>query len=380
MSFTFFHNLSYNKTILPKEETDVKDLGNKLLLFLICSYFMYFNDLTPLALTALTAALSISSLCTFFKDSRFSLLLLWGYLLGTLMLPLFSIYLPLLAYDICQSRHKSLLAALGAAEFLYCFQLSPAMQAAFLVTTLCALLLYRYASHLDLLRLELHRTQDDSQEFTSALQERNHALIQNQDSEIRVATLSERNRIARSIHDNVGHLLTRSLLQTGALIVLNHQPDLKEPLSTLHDTLNTAMTSIRESVHDLHDESIDLHTALKDIIQGISSPSIELEYDMGTDIPRDLKYTFIIIVKEAVNNIQKHSNATTAQILVREHPGFYQLHIQDNGSSAALPLSGYGSGIGLSNMTERVHALDGTIDFRTEHGFQIAITIMKKEF
>ncbi len=366
--------------IMPKEETDVKDLGNKLLLFLICSYFMYLNDLSPLAVTALTAALSISSLCTYFKNSRAASFLLWCYLPVTVVLPLFSIYLPLLTYDVCQCRQKSLLAALAAAELLYCIQLSPAMQAAFLVTTLCAILMYRYTSQLDLLRRELHRTQDDSQESAATLQERNRALIQNQDAGIRVATLSERNRIARSIHDNVGHLLTRSLLQTGALMVTNRQPDLREPLSTLQDTLNTAMTSIRESVHDLHDESIDLYTALADIIRGITTPSIELEYDMGSDIPRDLKYTFIIIVKEAVNNIQKHSNATTARILVREHPGFYQLHIQDNGSSATLPLSGYGGGIGLSNMTERVHALDGTIDFRTEHGFLIAITIMKKEF
>lgn len=358
----------------------MKDLGNKLLLFFICSYYMYFNDLTPLALTALTIALSISSLCTFFRGSRISPCLLWGYLFGTLMVPLLGIYLPLLTYDVCQSRQKPLLFALLAAELFYCFQLSPAMLFAFLATTLCAILLYHYTCHLDMLRQELYRTQDDSQEFASTLQERNYALIQNQDSEIRVATLSERNRIARSIHDNVGHLLTRSILQTGALMVMNQEPSLEEPLSTLHDTLNTAMTSIRESVHDLHDESIDLPTALRDIIKGITSPSIELEYDMGNLVPRDIKYTFIVIVKEAVNNIQKHSNATSAHILAREHPGFYQLQIQDNGSGATLPLSGYGSGIGLSNMTERVHALDGTIDFHTEHGFQISITIMKKEF
>ena len=358
----------------------MKDLGNKLLLFLVCSYFICFNDLTPMALTALTAALSISSLCTFFKNSRVPLWLLWGYLAAALIVPPLGIYLPLLTYDICQSRQKSLLAALAASELLYCFRLPPAMLFAYLATTLCAVLFQHDARNIEILRRELYQTQDDSQEFASALEERNHALMQNQDSEIRVATLSERNRIARSIHDNVGHLLTRSILQTGALMVTNREPALEEPLSTLHDTLNTAMTSIRESVHDLHDESIDLPTALGDVIEGISSPAIELEYDMGESVPRDIKYTFIVIVKEAVNNIQKHSNATSAHILAREHPGFYQLHIQDNGTSATLPFSGYGSGIGLSNMAERVHALDGTIDFRTEHGFQIAITIMKKEF
>ena len=54
-------------------------------------------------------------------------------------------------------------------------------------------------------------------------------MRQNQDYEIHLATLKERNRIAREIHDNVGHLLSRSLLQTGALQVMNHDKALDAP-------------------------------------------------------------------------------------------------------------------------------------------------------
>lgn len=46
-------------------------------------------------------------------------------------------------------------------------------------------------------------------------------MQRNQDYEIYLATLKERNRIAREIHDNVGHMLTRSILQLGALSVIN---------------------------------------------------------------------------------------------------------------------------------------------------------------
>lgn len=73
---------------------------------------------------------------------------------------------------------------------------------------------------------------------------------------MRLATLNERNRIAREIHDNVGHLLSRSLLQVGALQVVNRDETVRQGLDTMRDTLSGAMDSIRRSVHDLHDESV----------------------------------------------------------------------------------------------------------------------------
>ena len=71
--------------------------------------------------------------------------------------------------------------------------------------------------------------------------------MEKQETEVHLATLKERNRIAREIHDNVGHMLSRSILQLGALKALNHDSSLSAPLSELHKTLNTAMDSIRTS-------------------------------------------------------------------------------------------------------------------------------------
>ena len=80
------------------------------------------------------------------------------------------------------------------------------------------------------------------------------------------------------------------------------------------------------------------------------------------------------IVKEAVNNIQKHSNAKNASIRVCMHPGFYLLSIADNGTKISTTDS---RGIGLSNMEERVRALNGVIRFDTENGFKITIIIRR---
>ena len=96
-------------------------------------------------------------------------------------------------------------------------------------------------------------------------------LLEKQDYEIQVATLNERNRIAREIHDSVGHLLSRSILQLGALKAVHRQePELNAQLDTLKSTLSQAMDSIRESVHDLHEESIDLRSQLETLCRGFT--------------------------------------------------------------------------------------------------------------
>ena len=68
---------------------------------------------------------------------------------------------------------------------------------------------------------EIRRIKDDSEERTLLLAEKNKALQEKQNYEIYAATLRERNRIAREIHDNVGHLLSRTILLTGAAKTVN---------------------------------------------------------------------------------------------------------------------------------------------------------------
>ena len=57
-------------------------------------------------------------------------------------------------------------------------------------------------------------------------------------------------------------MLSRSILQSGALSAINQQENMQQPLNDLKDTLSLAMTSVRESVHGLHDGSIDLESAI----------------------------------------------------------------------------------------------------------------------
>lgn len=229
-------------------------------------------------------------------------------------------------------------------------------------------------------QMKLHSMRDASMEHDMLMEQMNHQLIEKQNAQIYNATLKERNRIAREIHDNVGHMITRSILQVGAIGVINTDERLKAPISDLKSTLDTAMDSMRKSVHDLYDESVDLRQALAKLKPTDSAFAFSLEYDCEDDVPRDVKYAFIAIAKEAVNNAVKHSNGDEIRIIVREHPAFYQLEIMDNGTSVdERSLSGEtGDGIGIKNIKERVAAIGGTMRIKADDGFRIFVTLMKK--
>lgn len=237
-----------------------------------------------------------------------------------------------------------------------------------------AFLLQRRTANLLFLKEQWLQTRDDSRELTLLLKEKNQMLLKNQDNEIYTATLKERNRIAREIHDHVGHMLSCSILMTGAAKTINDDPAVGQTLNQLEDTLHAAMDNIRRSVHDLHDESVDLKDALERLCASCAFCPVTLAYDMERFVPAEIKYCLIAIVKEGLHNIAKHSNARQAQISLQEHPGLYQLSIKDNGTqkkNSSLP------GMGLANITDRVHSLGGSMQIYREDGFQLFITIPK---
>ncbi len=227
----------------------------------------------------------------------------------------------------------------------------------------------------DALIYEIKRIRDDSEEFRQVTIENNKLLRQKQDNEITMATLKERNRIAREIHDNVGHLLSRSILQVGALQATHKEETLSSALKQVSATLNESMTSVRNSVHDLHNESLDLQDRAKEILDKMENYEITLEYDLSANVPMEIKYSFLSILQEAVNNIEKHSDADKISVGMMEHPGFYQLVIRDNGHAGKIN----DTGIGLYNMRTRVEELKGNISFSTTDGFRIFLTIPKKD-
>ena len=108
--------------------------------------------------------------------------------------------------------------------------------------------------------------------------------------------------------------------------------------------------------------------------------AVTLDYDMSPEVPREVKYCFIAIVKEALSNVARHSDADAVTLVLREHPGFYQLVAADNGNSGRTGEQSVQkmNGIGIESMRERVEALQGTFRIQGGDGFRIFVSIPKK--
>ncbi len=319
-------------------------------------------------------ATSLSAVLSYFDRDEVNI---WGFILflaACLVQPSFLFFLPLISYDIVNKRTHLLILLSVPPIFVDMLQRGQLIN-----WHILALLCFSYVlKHrtLSLVGLEHTRNKlrDNAKEISMQLENQNKALIEKTDYEINLATVTERNRIARDIHDDVGHLLSRSILQVGALLAVNRDPQTQEELRLIKGTLSDAMDSIRRNVHNLHEESINLKTEVQKLLEGFSFCKTRFDYDMESNPERSIKYCFIAVTKEALSNIIKHSNATEVHIRFSEHPALYQLVIQDNGRHCSYSSE---NGIGIKNITDRVAAIGGNVNITTEKGFRIFISVQK---
>ena len=353
------------------------------LLMLYCMTSLFYVPIDLSFILAFLCSLILCCCCYFIRSRLIYWIFCFALILGAFICtPLFCFY-PLAFYLLLRSPKKPLALAADFCYLLLFTILIPPDQI-HLIFGLFAFLLAFVLSHrtgeYERLHAEFYKMRDDGYELNLLLSQKNKNLLEKQDYEIYTATLKERNRIAREIHDNVGHVLSRSILMVGAIKATQPDSGLSPIVENLDQSLNSAMDSIRSSVHDLHDDSINLEAAIQALLTDFTACPVKLDYDMGHPLPKSIKYCFISITKEALVNIIKHSNATQVHILMREHPALYQLVIKDNGHDKGplIPVNESDSGMGLINMEDRVSALGGTFHIETDNGFKIFITIPKE--
>lgn len=292
---------------------------------------------------------------------------------GQFYLPIL-FFLPAVFYDICYYPVFPISLA-GIISILIQSQAAPWHMAIVMLLAFIAFLLCDKEIKYVKLQASFRNLQDTEKEMQLRLNHQNKVLLEKYNTDMHLATMSERSRIAGEIHDNVGHLLTSSILQIGALLACN--PPQTEALNTLQGTLSSGMDSIRSSIHDLHDRASNLYDETMAITSTFVKCDCHLEYDIDIAPVRQIHNCFLFTLKEALSNINKHSNATAVQITLREHPAFYQLIIADNGNVKKHALTNP-HGIGIQTMKERVDALRGNIHVSTDSGFQIFISVSKE--
>ncbi|EOL43569.1 sensor histidine kinase [Enterococcus caccae] len=322
----------------------------------------------------------LSMLVWVIKDPKFSTLTILILLIASVWWQEYAYFLPVLFYDgLMETGKKGMIlnSSLVLLFFLSSGNYSTSLK--LYIILLCAL-----ASYLALFTLRDKRLyqdylllEEEKCEHRFILESQNAELIRQQEITVNLELSNERNRIARDIHDNVGHLLSSALLQTAALKTINQEQHLVEPLNQLQETINEGMSSIRDSVHDLHDESISLSLACQNILKSFTFCNVEVRGSFTERISKEYKLACIMLIKEALANVMKHSQADTVIMDFQEHPGFYKLAIEDNGQQNRKKNPNE-IGIGLIGMQERIEKLGGRLSWQQkEVGFLLLVILPK---
>jgi two-component system, NarL family, sensor histidine kinase DesK len=180
----------------------------------------------------------------------------------------------------------------------------------------------------------------------------------------RLAVAEERSRLARDLHDVLGHSLTTITVKAGlARRVLESSADRDRAVEEVRDVENLArqaMTDVRATVSGYRTAS--LPAELVGARAALSAAGIAADLPRAVDnVTADLQETFAYVLREGVTNVIRHSGASRCEVRL----GDSWLEIRDNGRSAAEQVRvsrATGGGHGLSGLAERVAAVDGTLE------------------
>ena len=212
-----------------------------------------------------------------------------------------------------------------------------------------------------LLLLQIQRRRARAQRDAAIITERETGL-----RGILEATETERKRIARELHDGVGQQLTglRFRLEDIASKVENDQPLLYGTMQEALMISNDAGREVREIAHAMMPRALSelgLAAAVTDMLKrtlGSSAITYELDHHgLEERLPAEMEVGLYRIIQELVQNTLKHAQARHVDLQLMRNQGHLVLNYEDDGKGFSMA-SGP-EGIGLSNIRERVHALQG---------------------
>jgi signal transduction histidine kinase len=185
--------------------------------------------------------------------------------------------------------------------------------------------------------------------------------------------MAERMRIARELHDLIGHHLTALSLN---LEVASHLTN-EAAAVHVHKAQATArhlLADVREAVSELRqDDAIDLTQALRSLIEGVPSLSVHVEVPtrFSVEDPRRAQ-VLLRCTQEIITNTARHSGARHLWLtFAYAEPNMLGLHARDDGRGAA----NFKPGNGLAGMRERLAEYGGTVTVATDVGEGFALTV-----
>lgn len=184
----------------------------------------------------------------------------------------------------------------------------------------------------------------------------------------RIAELSERNRIAQQLHDDVGHELTASVLALQAFEQLwkEDDPAANEMFIQAQQRLYKSAVYLRETVHNLKPMTGIGIEGLQEISDQFTLCPVDFQLFGDTSkVPANLWSILYPTLKEALTNTVKHARPTKVLITLDISPHIVRLSVYNDG----VDKDHKGSGVGLRNLRHRAKAVGGSISIDTTDGF-----------
>lgn len=227
---------------------------------------------------------------------------------------------------------------------------------------------------------EINRLADQLSDANARLRHTNHQMEELMEDNAHMAAIRERNRIAREVHDTIGHTLTGLAFGIDACEALSDgsPEELKDQLNVLSDVAREGIEDVRKSVallkaDDPEDENVvDRIQKMIDNTKKATKTEIAFECEVGQlTFDGEESHAIYRIVQEGVTNAIQHGHAKRIQIVMRKEGERLFIRIQDDGIGCPNPEEGFG----LRHMRERVRMLHGTISFDGSNGFLINAVI-----
>jgi two-component system sensor histidine kinase DesK len=186
-----------------------------------------------------------------------------------------------------------------------------------------------------------------------------------------LAKVAERERIARDLHDLLGHTLSVIVLKSelASRLTASDPARAAEEIRDVERISRDALTQVRAAVRGYRSAGFD--GELKVAMQALEAAGIQVETSVEhPELSPTQETVFAMALREAVTNVVRHAHATVCRLTLRQVGRFCEMVVADNGLGGALD-----EGSGLSGMRERVEALGGALERDGSHGTQLRIRV-----
>lgn len=197
-----------------------------------------------------------------------------------------------------------------------------------------------------------------------------------------LAVAEERNRLAREIHDSLGHYLTTItvLLEAAGKLIATQPEQAAEAVARAQGLAREGLAEVRRSVAALRASPLDtesLSEAIGEVVEDIRASGIAATFTVEGEarpLPIQTKTALYRVAQEGLTNVRKHANASAAQVVLAYEPERVTLTISDNGTGRRR---GKMEGFGLLGLRERVALLGGSLEAgdRPEGGFRLRVEV-----